>query len=166
MTMTSIIKRLACAVCALALALSLGACGGEKSDISMYELQKAMLAADEGLPEMLTSGSWEENGEKTFPYLSDLDYNKVQDYFLAYAADGMAYEVAVIRLRDKADVSDAEESLREHLESRVRLYRNYEPEQVKRAESALIKAEGSFVLLIMCDEPESVENAFREFIKK
>lgn len=162
--MTSIIKRLACAGCALALVLSLVACG-EKSDISMYELQKAMLAADEGLPEMLTAGSWEENGEKTFPYLSDLDYNKIQDYFLAYAADGMAYEVAVIRLRDKADVTAAADSLREHLDGRIRLYRNYEPEQVKRAESALIKIEGSFAFLIMCDKPEPVENAFREFIK-
>lgn len=147
----------------MALALSLGACGGEKSDISMYELQKNMLAADAGLPDMRIVGSWEENGEKTFSYLSDLDYNKVRDYFLAYAADGMAYELAVIRLRDKADVTAAADSLREHLDGRVRLYRTYEPEQTARAENAVIKTEGSFALLIMCDDPEAVENAFREF---
>lgn len=159
------VKKLVCALCAFALALSLGACGGESGDVSMYELQKAMLAADPGLPEMLTAGSWEENGEKTFSYLSDLDYNKVRDYFLAYAADGMAYEIAVIRLKDKADASAAADSLREHLEGRVRLYKTYEPEQAERAESAVIKTEGSFVLLIMCGAPAAVGNAFREFIK-
>ena len=96
--------------------------------------------------------------------MSNLDYNKVQDYFLAYASDGMAYEIAVIRLRDKADVPAAEDSLREHLEGRVRLYKTYEPEQMSRAESAVIKSDGSFVMLIMCDDPTAVENAFNEFL--
>lgn len=151
-------------LCALALCLPLCACGEKDSDISMYELEKTMLAADSGLPDMLCVGNWEENGEKTFSYLSNLDYNKVQDYFLAYASDGMAYEIAVIRLRDKADVPAAEDSLREHLEGRVRLYKTYEPEQMSRAESAVIKSDGSFVMLIMCDDPTAVENAFNEFI--
>ncbi len=160
------IKRLVCVLCTLAMMLPLTACAGDtRSDISMYELEKAMLSADDTLPEMLSAGSWEENGEKTFPYLSDLDYNKIQDYFLAYASDGMAYEIAVIRLRDKADASAVEASLRTHLESRVRLYKTYEPEQMERAESALIKTEGSFVMLIMCDNAQEVENAFCEFIR-
>lgn len=156
-------EKLACALCALCLVLSAASCGGESREISMYELQKAMLAADPSLPEMLTAGSWEENGEKTFSYLSDLDYNKVQDYFLAYAADGTAYEIAVIRLRDKADAEAAAESLREHLEGRIRLYKTYEPEQADRAEDAVIKTEGCFAMLIMCGDSAAAEKAFREF---
>ena len=70
----------------------------------------------------------------------------------------------IIRLRDKADVPAAEDSLREHLEGRVRLYKTYEPEQMSRAESAVIKSDGSFVMLIMCDDPTAVENAFNEFL--
>ena len=102
-------------LCALALCLPLCACGEKDSDISMYELEKTMLAADAGLP-------------------------------------------------DKADVPAAEDSLREHLEGRVRLYKTYEPEQMSRAESAVIKSDGSFVMLIMCDDPTAVENAFNEFL--
>lgn len=151
-----------CCLCAVLLALC--ACSGSKTAaIDMQELQKYMLAADESLPEMKISGSWEENGEKAFSYISDLEYNKIHGFFLAYAADGMAYELAVLQLEDASDAPAAADSLRRHVESRVRMYRTYEPGQVQRAESAVVKTRGDCVLLIMSDTPTAAENAFKEF---
>ena len=86
-------------------------------------------------------------------------------YFLAYAADGTAYEIAVVQLKDKADVTAAADSLKAHVQDRVQLYKTYEPEQTQRAESAVVKTDGSFVLLIMSDTPQNAETAFKEFIK-
>lgn len=84
---------------------------------------------------------------------------------MAYAADGTAYEIAVVQLKDKADVTAAADSLKAHVQDRVQLYKTYEPEQTQRAESAVVKTDGSFVLLIMSDTPQNAETAFKEFIK-
>lgn len=158
-------KRIICAVCALVMALSLCACGEKTQKIDMYELQKSMVSADKSLPEMKISGSWDENAEKAFSYISDMEYNKIHGFFLAYAADGMAYELAVVQLKDRSDAGAMEDSLNEHVQTRVRMYKTYEPEQVQRAENAVVKTVGDCVLLIMSDSPENAETAFKEFTK-
>ena len=158
-------KRIICVICALAMCLSVCACGEKTQKIDMYELQKSMVSADKSLPEMKISGSWDENAEKAFSYISDMEYNKIHGFFLAYAADGMAYELAVVQLKDKSDAGAMEDSLNEHVQTRVRRYKTYEPEQVQRAENAVVKTVGDCVLLIMCDSPENAETAFKEFTK-
>ncbi len=158
-------KRIICVICALAMCLSVCACGEKTQKIDMYELQKSMVSADKSLPEMKISGSWDENAEKAFSYISDLEYNKIHGFFLAYAADGMAYELAVVQLKDKSDAGEMEDSLNEHVQTRVRMYKTYEPEQVQRAENAVVKTVGDCVLLIMSDSPENAETAFKEFTK-
>lgn len=158
-------KRIICVICALAMCLSVCACGEKTQRIDMYELQKSMVSADKSLPEMKISGSWDENAEKAFSYISDMEYNKIHGFFLAYAADGMAYELAVVQLKDKSDAGEMEDSLNEHVQTRVRMYKTYEPEQVQRAENAVVKTIGDCVLLIMSDSPENSETAFKEFTK-
>lgn len=159
------IKRIVCALCAVMLSLSLCACGEKTKSIDMQTLENSMVSADKTLPEMKVSGSWEENAEKAFSYISDLEYNKIHGFFLAYAADGMAYEIAVVQLKDKSDASAMADSLREHVRSRVQMYKTYEPQQVQRAESAVVKTDGDCVLLIMSDAPQNAETAFKEFTK-
>lgn len=159
------IKRIVCALCAVMLALSLCACGEKTKSIDMQALENSMVSADKTLPEMKVSGSWDENAEKAFSYISDLEYNKIHGFFLAYAADGMAYEIAVVQLKDKSDASTMADSLREHVRSRVQMYKTYEPQQVQRAESAVVKTDGDCVLLIMSDAPQNAETAFKEFTK-
>lgn len=158
-------KRIICVICALAMCLSVCACGEKTQKIDMYELQKSMVSADKSLPEMKISGSWDENAEKAFSYISDMEYNKIHGFFLAYAADGMAYELTVVQLKDKSDAGEMEDSLNEHVQTRVRMYKTYEPEQVQRAENAVVKTVGDCVLLIMSDSPENAETAFKEFTK-
>lgn len=133
------IKRMVCALCAVILAFSLCACGEKTKSIDMQALENSMVSADKSLPEMKVSGSWDENAEKAFSYISDLEYNKIHGFFLAYAADGMAYEIAVVQLKDKSDASAWPTALREHVQSRVQMYKTYEPQQVQRAESAVVK---------------------------
>jgi Spy/CpxP family protein refolding chaperone len=159
------IKRMVCALCAVMLSLSLCACGEKTKSIDMQALENSMVSADKSLPEMKVSGSWDENAEKAFSYISDLEYNKTHGFFLAYAADGMAYEIAVVQLKDKSDASAMADSLREHVQSRVQMYKTYEPQQVQRAESAVVKTDGDCVLLIMSDAPQNAETAFKEFTK-
>ena len=158
-------KKLIALLLACVMVLSLCACGEKTKSIDMQALENSMVSADKTLPEMKVSGSWDENAEKAFSYISDLEYNKIHGFFLAYAADGMAYEIAVVQLKDKSDASAMADSLREHVQSRVQMYKTYEPQQVQRAESAVVKTDGDCVLLIMSDAPQNAETAFKEFTK-
>ena len=136
----------------------------EIGEISMYDLRAAMLAADLALPEMLVASSADKHPEELFKYLSGVDYEKVDGFFLAYAADGMAYEIAVVALKKKSDVSECERSLKKHIEDRVNLYKTYAPAEVTKAARARVATVGRCVALIMCDSQTAVENAMREFL--
>lgn len=133
--------------------------------ISMYDLRKAMLAADPSLPEMTAVSSADDKADELFAYLSDIDYSKVDGYFLAYAADGMAFEIAVVALKDAADIPELEQSLARHVEGRVNLYKSYAPEQVAPAENAEIVTSGRYAALIMCGDQAAVKTVFRDNVE-
>ena len=71
----------------------------------------------------------------------------------------------IVQLKDKSDADAMEDSLNEHVQTRVRMYKTYEPDQVDRASSAVVKTIGDCMLLIMSDAPQNAETAFKEFTK-
>lgn len=129
--------------------------------VSLYDLRKAMEAADPALPAMLSVSSADESPAASFAYLSELDYEKVEGYFLSYAEQGESYELAVVCLKDPADLNALTDSLKLHVADRVKLYENYAPEQVPRARDAEIVTCGRYAALIMCDAVGAVREAFR-----
>lgn len=155
----------------LAAVLLLTACSAKQPEADerpvadLEVLQGEMLAADSGLPEMKSVSSRDEKGGELFAYLSDMDYETVEGYFLAYAADGAAYEIAVVAMKDTGDAAAMKDSLRSHVQGRMDFYRSYAPEELTRAEQAKIFTEGRYAVLIMCDDPASVEKAFRNGIQ-
>ena len=61
-------------------------CGAKKNtsgSVSMYDLRTAMEAADPDLPEMLNASSTEKDAEDKFSHISDMDYKKVDSYFIS-----------------------------------------------------------------------------------
>ena len=104
--------------------LLVSGCGSKVSSdtVSMYDLRVAMEAADDSLPTMLNASSTEDSANENFAYFSDLEYDKVDSYFLSYSEDGSkADEIAVIAVKDPADVQEAKKSLEEHKEERYKL---------------------------------------------
>lgn len=152
---------------ALLLCALMAACsgGGESSDqVSIYDLQTSMLAADSSLPEMLTVNSAGADGEEMFSHLSDVDYGKVDGFFLSYSAAGLADEVAVVRMKQAADVKEMESSLRAHVDSRVKLFQNYQPDQRQRAEGAVIFTRGNYAVLVISDNAQQIRAAFEQSV--
>ncbi len=141
--------------------LCLCACGNEKnSDVSLYDLSRAMLSATE-FGEMNYVSSTDENAKDLFSYVSDMDYEKVDSYFLSYAKDGKgnADEIAVIRVKDKADLDTAVKSLNSHLQKRINLYRTYDPAQSARIEKGEVFTESGLAILIVSEDNAAVKNA-------
>ncbi len=138
----------------------------EEKNISIYDLQKAVLEAGKDFPEMKTVNGSSEDAASLFTYLSDVEYEKVDGFFLSYAAEGESYEVAVVRMKENSDVKEMTDSLKAHVDDRINLYKNYEPEQVGRAEEADVFSEGKYAVLIMCDNKSDIKAAFENIINE
>ena len=153
------------AVCMLAAVFAAG-CGGSSDTVSMYDLRTAMEAADDTLGEMLSADSNEEDAEDLFAYISDMDYGKVDKFFVSYSNEGSADEIAVIALKNASDAQEAEKSLKKHVQERINVFSQYAPDQVKKAEKAITFKDGKYAVLIICDKQDEVQKAFTDFIGK
>lgn len=159
---------LLCAVtCVLTALAGCGANSAADKTADMDGLREAMLAADKGLPEMSAADGSDKSAKTQFAYLSTLDYGKVDNFFMAYAADGNQHadEIAVIAVKDAADVKAAERSLKEHMERRRALYEQYDPSQLPRIDGAQIFTSGRYAVLILSDKQDAVKTAFQKFLK-
>lgn len=164
------IKKGICLVSVLTLLIACAGCGSGKNaqnTVSMYDLRTAMEAADPDLPEMLNASSTEKDAEDNFSNISDMEYKKVDSYFVSYSSDGhKADEIVVIAVKDKADVDEAKESLTKHQQDRYNLLQSYEPKQVSRIQDGLIFTEGQYAVLIITNHNDDVRKAFEDAIKK
>lgn len=146
-------------ICLMLAVCLLTACGETQKAVDLGDLRKSMLKAA-SLPEMLSVNSDDADAERNLTALTDISYDKVDAYFIDYAADGKAYEIAVIRVKDEKDAARVESDLKAHIASRAEQYRYYMPDQVANAENAVTAVQGSDIALIMCDDPSSVKAAF------
>ena len=166
--MSGTYKKIICFLLVVSMLAVCAGCGSKTgSDIvSMYDLRQAMEAADPDLPEMLNASSTEKDADTKFENISDMDYKKVDSYFVSYSSDGhKADEIVVIAVKDKADVDEAKESLTRHQQDRYNLLQSYEPEQVSRIQDGLIFTEGQYAVFIVTDHNDDVRKAFEDAIK-
>ena len=152
------------ALVAFATAIAVSGCQSGASnipDIDIHSLAEDMRASTE-LPDMLSVKTGDDIAESAFGSISDIEYDKIDEYTLFYASDGTAYELAVIKLKSADDMGELEKSLNAHIENRVKQYRYYNPEEAPRAESALVVNNGRYAALIMCDNVAAVKAAFEK----
>lgn len=157
------IKRIA----VILLLVFLCGCGSDsaKETVSMYDLCATMEAADSSLPEMLYVSSENDTADKLLGHVSDMDYDKVDCFFVSYSKEAKADEIVVIAVKDKADVNEAKQSLEEHRQSRIQLLDQYEPEEVRSLEDGLIFTKDEYAVLIICEDPDSVRKAFEDAVE-
>lgn len=150
----------------LALIICLASCGGDPDkNISLYDMQKAMVDAGNSFPEMITVNNNDSDAQKNFTYICDFDYSKIDGYFLSYSKEGLADEIVVIRTNKSNDVTDALSGLKEHVEDRIKLYDQYEPEQAIRARNAITFTKENYAVLIISEDSKDIRDAFEEFFK-
>lgn len=162
-------RKLGRVVVAVVLLLLCG-CGtggtGSRETISMYDLAQKMEAAESSLPEMRYASSTDGNAKEQFTHISDMDYDKVDSYFVSYSKEGKADEITVIAVKNPEDVSEAKDSLLRHRQSRIKLLQQYEPKEVKRMEDGVVFTKGQYAVLLICEHPDAVRKAFEDFIEE
>lgn len=163
--MKQIYRRLTVLVCVLVLTAGIAGCGGKTvqengTAVDMKALQEAMLAADTTLPKMKVVTSEDEQAELNFSAFSDFSYDRIQNYFYAYAEDGGSQEIVVVELKDAGDAAVLMNSMKDHLEDRRGTLSTYAPDQLPMVDHAVIKQKGSLVAMIIAEKSGLIQQVF------
>ena len=141
-------------------------CGDKSADnnkkVDMKKLQESMLNSVEGLDKLEVKSSSDSDAKDTFAILCDMDYDRVDEFFYAYASDAEADEIAVVRLKDKSDVAPIMERLQKHVDQRVITFQEYEPKLVSVIENAIITRQGLYVAMIIGEKNGLVQKEFEK----
>ena len=141
-------------------------CGSKSADnnkkVDMKKLQESMLNSVEGLDKLEVKSSSDSDAKDTFAILCDMDYDRVDEFFYAYASDAEADEIAVVKLKDKSDVAPLMERLQKHVDQRVTTFQEYEPKLVSVIENAIITRQGVYVAMIIGEKNGLVQKEFEK----
>lgn len=163
--MTAIKKTVALVLSMFILCGIFTACGDDAEEISMYDLNRALLEAAGNPEDMKYASSSDANPQDLLGHVSGIDYGKVKAFFITYAANGTgnADEIAAIQVKKKSDLNEAAASLRIHLDTRKTLYATYDKSQLPKLEKAKVITRGNLAILIVSDQVDKMENAFYQF---
>ena len=165
--MTAIKKITAVILSAVVLCGIFTACGDEAEEISMYDLNQALVGFTGEPDNMKYASSSDSNPQDLLAHVSNIEYSKVKAFFITYASDGTgnADEIAAIQVKKKSDLNEAAESLRNHLETRKTLYAAYDKTQLPKLDKAKVFTRGTRAILMVADDSDKMEAAFNDFFK-
>ena len=164
--MKQIYRKFTVLVGVLLLTACMAGCGAQTTAqeadaaVDMQALQESMLAADTTLPEMKVVTGSDEQAELNFCAFSDFDYDRVEDYFYAYAADGGSQEIVVVELKDAGDAAALMNTIQSHLEDRRGALTAYAPDQLPLVDHAVVKQKGRLVTMIIAEKSGLIQQAF------
>ena len=142
-------------------------CGDDAEEISMYDLNQALVGFTGNPEDMKYASSSDSNPQDLLAHVSNIEYGKVKAFFITYASNGTgnADEIAAIQVKKKADLNESAESLRKHLETRKTLYAAYDKTQLPKLEKAKVFTRGTLAILMVADDSDKMEAAFYAFFK-
>lgn len=154
--------------------LVLMSCGSGDSksaqeDLDLDAVKEAVLAADEELPEMLIASSKDENANVYLSSIVDEDtvpMSDVQSFLICYSSEGLADEIVVLQMKDEDAAKKAATALKDHLESRQKLFAEYKASESDKLDNATIDIDGTVVTLAICSNPSAVVTACHGAVAK
>ena len=151
-------RRLIVAAAAIVAALALTGCGGGGSskeiDVSKTadDLNSSVITTDQ-----LTETSSEMLG--TIYFFEDGQVEKSKVYM---SGNATADEILVAQCKDE----DAAKAVKERLETRVEnqkeLFSTYNPDEAAKLHKAIVKSNGKYVVLCVCDDDDEAESILKD----
>ncbi len=136
--------------------------GSAESKVDLKAVFEAACAADTTLPEMTTVSSDADDAELNFTLLCDFEYDRVDSYYYAYATDGSAPEVAVVRVKESGDAAALMSKIKNHVADRRGAMESYSPEQVEAVDKYVLVREGDAILYAIGEKNGLAAEAFKK----
>lgn len=160
-------KKILISALALALAFSLSACGGKKTEeaaksetkVETEKKQDLKTIADRLLSEIKYDDEMAEMEADMFDIIyAGFPADKVKDKRIHLSSSGgTAEEVACFEAVDEASVEAVKKGLEDRLTFQRASFKNYVPAEVSRIDKAVIEVNGTYVILSISNEPEKAK---------
>ena len=162
--MANKIKRAGALLLAGVMLLGLSACRDDSVTADAAVVGEKLMEADTSLPEMSVVTSADADAGLNFTSLCEADYDLVDSYYYAYAADGTAPEIAVVTTKRESDNSKIMEAIVSHVETRRGTMEEYDPEQVELVTNYTLVRRGRVICYIVSEKRGLAEQAFTEYM--
>ncbi|MCK4260775.1 MAG: DUF4358 domain-containing protein [Halanaerobiales bacterium] len=93
--------------------------------------------------------------------LEDIEEGMVYRAMINIRAD----EIIILKAKDKSKVAGLEEALKEVYNARHNLWKTYLPQEFEKVENHILKTQGKYLILIISEDSEKVEEVFDNTIK-
>ena len=156
------LRRAASLALAAVLTLGLTACKPKTADLSVDDVEGALLDSQTGLPAMTAPA-----GDELTSYLTDgygLDAALWESAAVSYAGGTQSDEVSVVLCKTEDDVSTVYSALQEYLRGRLGDFTGYLPEEAAQLENASVTARGRYVALLALPDNDKAQAAFDDIL--
>ena len=147
----------------------LSACGSKKEISGKYtasEVMERVAGSITDLPEMKTVKSGDDNAKDIFSYLSDIDYDKVNDFEYRYSANATAEEIAIIRMKDEADMGKIKDDLQKRLDDRKNNFEIYNTDELVKFDGAFVLVKNNYAVLIIGNQAQNGKYEFNKMFSE
>ena len=134
---------------AMAAAMLLGSCGKQQKDVDIEALAE----------EIVTSVSFDDTLEEIDDSMISMlyDITGYTDAVLYKGSGATAEEVAVFKMDSDDDAKTALDEANAHIQSQIKSYESYMPDEVTRLEDAVVKREGVYVVVVVSSDTAKAE---------
>lgn len=162
-------KKLLCGILSFLISLSLAGCGQKQAantNMTPSEIAEVIFESQSGLPELMQVTATDTDFST---WLSDyylIPTEQVEDGVIYYADGVEASEITVLVLTDEKNAEAVQTALNKYIEGRAGVFEGYAPQQAAMAKEGIVAANGRYIVLLICPQPQSAKKAFLECFDK
>lgn len=145
--------------------LLLAACSNDEP-----KLVEPTLTANEMIDEMLAKVEQPMFMEVTADQVKEIyniDPEKIEDYAIRIPMMNVkANEIAILKVKDAADVSMVEEAVKQRAENVQKQFETYLPDQFENAKNYKLVTKGNYVLFVISDQADELIKVYDGFFNE
>lgn len=140
--------------------LTLTACSGGKDKNIDVDINKL---AEEIQSQAITSGELKQATTDIFASTYFVDMDKIEESSAYLSAATTACEVAIVKCKDSAYVSEVETLFKNRATNQSKLFATYNTTEAAKLDSAIVKSAGNYVVLCVVDDTKKAESVLSEY---
>lgn len=121
---------------------------------------------DEKIKETVDISNMDIGDSKKLEKLYDVDVEDLEDFILYTPSTNIeANEIAILKVKDSNKIDDIKDKLMKRAEKQGDIFKDYLPDEYFLIEKYVLKAKDNYILFIISEDVETIEDIFDEFFK-
>lgn len=132
--------------------------GQNADDVPMDEIEQQLIEHTE-LADMSKCSN------RTLMQFYGLDYEQFQEYMYYKSGKALSVEeLLIVKAKDKSDLNSVKDAAESRIQSQIKTYEGYGPEQVAMLKKAIVYTRGNYLFCCIAEKPEVYKEVFADAI--